>query len=55
MKKKDNLIISVGIPAYNEEQSINHLVKSLLTQIEDGFELKEIIILSDESPQSIAL
>src|SRR3990167_2430522 len=41
--------VSVGIPAYNEEANIRHLLSSLISQIEDGFELLEIIIVSDAS------
>ena len=41
--------VSVGIPAYNEEANIRHLLSSLISQIEDGFELLEIIVVSDAS------
>ena len=41
--------ISVGIPAYNEEANIEHLLRAILSQKEKGFVLKEIIVISDGS------
>ena len=41
--------ISIGIPAYNEEANIGHLINSLLKQKGDNFVLKEIIVVSDAS------
>ena len=46
--------ISVGIPAYNEAKSIKRVLTSLLAQKEDGFILKEIIVISDGSTDSMA-
>src|SRR3990167_5680232 len=45
MNKKINL--SVGIPAYNEEANIANLLKSILSQKKDNFNLLEIIAVSD--------
>lgn len=50
MKKK--LTVSIGIPAYNEEANIQRLLKSLLSQKETNFTLKEIIVFSDQSTDS---
>lgn len=41
--------VSVGIPALNEEQTIGRVLKDLLTQIEDGWSLKEVIVYCDGS------
>lgn len=41
--------ISIGIPAYNEEANIKKLLISLLSQIEKGFKIIEIIVISDGS------
>jgi len=41
--------ISVSIPAYNEEANIKYLLKSIQKQKEEGFLIKEIIVLSDGS------
>lgn len=41
--------ITIGIPAYNEEANIKHLLVSLLAQKTAGLELKEIIVISDGS------
>src|SRR3989338_10835968 len=41
--------ITIGIPAYNEEQNIGNLLKSVFSQKEDGYLLKEIIVISDGS------
>ncbi len=41
--------VSVGIPAYNEEANIKKLLLNILSQKEDGFTLKEIIVASDGS------
>lgn len=46
---KNNLTISVGIPAYNEEANIKPLLKSLLEQNISNFNLQEIIVVSDKS------
>ena len=47
MQKK--LTVSIGIPAYNEEQNIRHLLTALLRQKQDSFVLREIIVVSDGS------
>jgi glycosyltransferase involved in cell wall biosynthesis len=46
MKK---LTVTVGIPAYNEEASIRHLIKSILSQSREHYLLKKIIVVSDGS------
>jgi peptidoglycan-N-acetylglucosamine deacetylase len=49
MNKVENIKVSVGIPAYNESANIKKLLDSLLLQNEAGFELLEIIVVSDGS------
>lgn len=49
MKNRHVPEISVGIPAYNEEANIGHLLRALLKQKEKGFLLKEVIVISDGS------
>ena len=46
--------ISIGIPAYNEEANIASLLKTLLTQKEEGIKLKEILVMSDGSSDNTA-
>lgn len=46
---KNNMTVSVGIPAYNEGANITHLLRSLLAQKNRGFKLKEILVISDGS------
>ena len=41
--------ISVGIAAFNEENNIQNLLRSVLDQYENGFYIKEIIVISDGS------
>lgn len=47
MKKK--ILISVGIPAFNEEANIANLLHDILTQKEEGYKILEIIVASDNS------
>lgn len=47
MKKK--AIITVGIPAFNEEANIQNLLRSLLSQKGSNFIIGEIIVVSDAS------
>jgi len=47
MKKSIN--VTIGIPAYNESANIKQLLVSLLSQIEDGYRIIEIIVISDGS------
>ena len=47
MRKKPT--VSIGIPAYNEEENIGNLLVSLLAQKETNFKLQEIIVVSDGS------
>lgn len=47
MKRK--ILVSIGVPAYNEEANIKNLLESLLVQKEEGYKLKEIIVVSDGS------
>lgn len=46
--------VSIGIPAYNEEANIKNLLTALLEQKQDGFELLEIIVVSDGSSDNTA-
>lgn len=48
------LSLSIGVPAYNEERNIKELIYSLLAQVEEGFVLKEIVVLSDGSTDATA-
>lgn len=48
-KNQKKLTVSIGIPAYNEEANIGHLLSALLRQKEENFTLKEIIVVSDGS------
>lgn len=47
MAKK--LTLTIGIPAFNEEKNIKHLIKSILKQKTSNFVLKNIIVVSDGS------
>ncbi len=49
---KNKKLLSVGIPAYNESGNIKKLIKSILSQAQDNFRLKEIIVVSDGSTDS---
>ncbi|MDD2823113.1 MAG: glycosyltransferase [Candidatus Daviesbacteria bacterium] len=46
---KNILSITIGIPAYNEEENIGHLLSSLILQERKGFKINEIIVISDGS------
>jgi|SRR3989344_1292742 len=46
---KAKTTITIGIPAYNEEDNINLLVSDLLSQVQEEFQIKKIIIASDGS------
>lgn len=52
--KTTRISVSVGIPAYNEEAGIGRVVNSVLTQKQDGWILKELIIISDGSSDGTA-
>ena len=41
--------VSIGIPAYNEDQNIKYLLGDILSQSSSCYQLKEIIVLSDGS------
>lgn len=41
------LTVSIGIPAYNEEGNIKYLLQALLRQREEGYVMREIIVVSD--------
>lgn len=47
--KSRKVTVTIGIPAYNEEVNIKHLLESLLAQKQESFFLKEIIVISDGS------
>jgi len=41
--------VTIGIPAYNEEANIRHVLSDLLRQKKQGFKLVKIIVISDQS------
>lgn len=41
--------VSIGIPAYNEEANIKHLLRALLHQTPDRYTLENIVVVSDAS------
>ncbi len=43
------LSVSIGIPAYNEAANIGLLLKALEEQAENGFQIVEIVVISDGS------
>jgi len=47
--KNKKLTVTIGIPAYNEEKNITHLLSSLLTQKETFYKIKSIFVISDAS------
>lgn len=47
--KKRTATISIGIPAYNEEANIDHLLRVLLADTSKQVTIKEIIVVSDGS------
>lgn len=47
MKRKQT--VTIGIPAYNEEANIEHLLHALLTDTSRAVSLKEIFVVSDGS------
>ena len=47
MTNKGRMTISIGIPAYNEEQNIRHLLERLMRQEYVSCSLREIIIIAD--------
>ncbi len=49
MKLKKTLTVTIGIPAYNEEDHIKSLLLSILSQKQIGFLIKKIIVVSDGS------
>lgn len=42
-------VISIAIPVYNEEANIQNVLKGVIRQKEDGFRIREIIVISDGS------
>lgn len=44
MKK---ITLSVGIPAYNEEQNIRNIIKSILRQKQENYKLENIFVICD--------
>lgn len=46
---KNKVTVTIGIPAYNEEQNIGILIKKLLKQKQEHYMLKEILIYLDGS------
>lgn len=49
---KHKSLISIGIPAYNEEANIKSLLHNILNQKAELYKLEEIIIISDGSTDS---
>ena len=47
MKNKKLLNISVGAAAYNEEQNIVNMLKSVVSQKEKTVKIVEIIVISE--------
>lgn len=43
------MLISIGVPIFNEERNISYLMKSILSQKEINFKVLEIIVVSDGS------
>ncbi|MCK9352252.1 MAG: glycosyltransferase [Candidatus Paceibacterota bacterium] len=41
--------VTIGIPAYNEERNIGHLIEEILRQETAGFRIEKIIVASDGS------
>lgn len=52
MKKR--VTVTVGVPAYNEEQNISTLLESVLWQKRDGFRLEKVIVVTDGCSDSTA-
>ncbi len=52
MKNKKKMEVSIGIPAYNEENNIVNLLNALLNQKLNTVRIKEIIVVSDGSTDS---
>ncbi len=50
----NKLPLSIGIPAYNEETNIKYLLNALISQKEENFVLKEIIVAVDGSSDNTA-
>lgn len=44
---KDNITVTIGIPAYNEELNIRRLISAVLKQRGTKFTIKEIIVIVD--------
>lgn len=49
MNKQNNLSVTVGIAAYNEEKNIANILQDILSQKQTNWTLKEIIVVSDGS------
>lgn len=47
--KAQKLTVTVGVPAYNEENNIGNLLASVLSQHENGFEIESVVVVSDAS------
>lgn len=46
---KSKIILSIGIPAFNEEANIKKLLERLIGQEEIGFKINKIFVISDHS------
>ena len=49
---ENKVAVSVGIPAYNESNNVEKLIKNILAQKAEDFYIKEIIVNSDGSSDS---
>lgn len=47
--KSNELLVSVGVAAYNEEKNIQRLIKSVISQDRSGYHLDKMLIISDGS------
>ncbi|MCU0679592.1 MAG: polysaccharide deacetylase family protein, partial [Planctomycetes bacterium] len=46
--------VAIGLPAYNEEANIGHLLEDIYAQAEDGFIIDRVIVASDGSTDRTA-
>ncbi len=49
IEKNPKFTVTIGIPAYNEEKNIGHLIDELLIQTQESFSLEKIYVYSDGS------
>jgi len=51
-KEFKQVSLTIGIAAFNEENNIKHLLETIAAQKEEGYTIKEIIVVSDGSTDS---